>query len=92
MELLEIRSPCDLTTRPPQTRTPVAHSYLMICNQFTYVLANWHKPTADRGPTAQRGFAPSFMTLAAEELWLTEEEIVKIVVAIESDHSQVLLN
>lgn len=91
MELLEIRSQHDMTALVPETRRAVAHSYLLSCRQFLYVLANWRKPTTDRGPAAGHGTTLSFMTLGAEQIWMTEEEITSIVTAIHSAQSPVSL-
>lgn len=91
MELLEIRSKHDMTAHLPEPRRAVARSYLVSCRQFMYVLANWRKPNADRGPASGRDSAFSFMTLGAEQIWPTEEEIASIVGAIQSSLSPVML-
>jgi hypothetical protein len=91
MELLEIRSAHDLSAHLPETRRAVAHSYLISCRQFMFVLGNWRKPNTARGPAAGRDLTFSFMTLAADQLWVTEAEITQIVGAIQSAHSPVSL-
>ncbi len=91
MELLEIKSTQDLTAHRPEARRPFVHSYLISCRQFMSVLASWRKPTASRGPSADRGATLSFMTLAAEQIWVTDAEITKIEDAIHSAHSPVAL-
>ena len=91
MELIEIRSQHDMTAHVPETRRAVAHSYLVSCRQFLYVLAKGRKPNATQGPTAKPGTTLGFMTLAAEQIWITEEEITSIVAAIQSAHSPVSL-
>lgn len=91
MELLEIRTQHDMTTHVPETRRAVAHSYLVSCRQFLYVLANWRKPNTSQGPAAGRGTTLGFMTLAAEQIWMTEDEITSIVAAIHSAQSPLLL-
>jgi hypothetical protein len=91
MELLEIRSQHDMTVHMPETRRAIARSYLVSCRQFMYVLGSWRKPNAVRGPAAGRGTTLSFMTLAAEQIWITEEEITSIVAAIQTAHSPLSL-
>ncbi len=91
MELLEIKSRYDLTSHSPETRRSGAHSYLVSCRQFMYVLGNWRKPNATRKPAAGTNPTLSFMTLAADQIWVTEPEIAQIVAAIQSFYSPVSL-
>jgi hypothetical protein len=91
MELLEIRSQHDMTAQMPGTRRAVARSYLISCRQFMHILGNWRKPNTTAGPAAGRGATLSFMTLAADQIWVTEEEIASIVAAIQSSRPQVAL-
>ncbi len=91
MELLEIKSTHDLTAHSPESRPAALHSYLISCRQFTSVLANWRKPSQAQGPTANRGSTLSFMTLAADQIWVTEAEIGRIEHAIHSGHSPISL-
>ncbi len=91
MELLEIKSAYDLTAHAPESRRAVGHSYLISCRQFMSVLANWRKPNTARGPAANRDSTLSFMTLAADQIWITEAEITRIKDAIQSAHSPVTL-
>ena len=91
MELLEIQSQYDMTAHGPDTRRAAAHSYLVSCRQFMFVLGNWRKPNAERGPAGGRDKTFSFMTLGADQIWMTEEEITNVVGAIQSSHSPVSL-
>jgi hypothetical protein len=91
MELLEIQSQHDMTAHVPESRRAIVRSYLVSCRQFMYVLGLWRKPNAVRGPAAGRGTTLSFMTLAADQIWITEEEITSIVAAIQSSRPQVSL-
>ncbi len=91
MELLEIKSAYDLTAHVPETRRAVGHSYLISCRQFMSVLAKWRKPNTSRGPDANRDSTLSVMTLAADQIWITEAEIKRIQDAIESAHSPITL-
>ncbi len=91
MELLEIKSAYDLSSHAPETRRPVVHSYLISCRQFMNVLANWRKPSAKRGPSAGRDSTLSFMTLSADQIWVTEAEIGRIEDAIHSAHRSISL-
>ncbi len=90
MELLEIRSRHDLTAHFPNARRSVVSSYLVSCRQFMSVLKNSRRVAAsdegrDQAPTT------GFMTLAADQIWITEEEIGAVVAAIESSNSRVAL-
>ncbi len=91
VELLEIKSAYDLTAHVPESRRAAVHSYLISCRQFMLVLANWRKPNTARGPAANRGATLGFMTLSADQIWITEAEIGKIEDAIHSAHSPVSL-
>ncbi len=91
MELLQIKSAYDLTAHVPETRRPVVHSYTISCRQFMSVLANWRKPNTSRGPAANRDATFSFMTLSADQIWITDAEIRRIEDAIHSAHSPVSL-
>lgn len=91
MELLEIRSQHDMRAHGQETRRAVASSYLVSCRQFMFVLDKWRRPNTEQGPAAGRGKTLSFMTLGAEQIWITEEEISSIVTAIHSSLSPVLL-
>ncbi|MGB8644657.1 MAG: hypothetical protein WCF84_05435 [Anaerolineae bacterium] len=91
MELLEIKSAFDLTAHAPATRREVGHSYLISTRQFTSVLANWRKPSTQRGPSAGRDATLSFMTLSADQIWITESEITSIEAAIRSARSPITL-
>ena len=91
MELLEIRSPFDLTSHAPELRRTSAHSYLISCRQFMSVLGAWRKTHAIKGKAAEETPTVGFMTMSADQIWITEPEISKIVAAIESSHSPVSL-
>lgn len=91
MELLEIRSNHDLAAHRPETRRAAVHSYLVSCRQFISVLAGWRKSEGARRQTDDRGKTLSFMTLQADQIWITEAEIRQIVAAIQSAHSPVTL-
>jgi hypothetical protein len=91
MELLEIRSQHDMTAHMPGTRRAAAHSYLISCRQFMFILANWRKPNTANRPAASRDTTLSFMTLAADQIWITEEEITSIVAAIQTSQPLVSL-
>ncbi len=91
MELLEIKSGHDLTSHSPVSRRASAHSYLVSCRQFMSVLAKWRKPGTSGALTADGDSTISFMTLGAEQIWVTRAEIGKIQEAIETAHSPVTL-
>ena len=80
-----------MTSHVPGTRRAAAHSYLISCRQFMFVLADWRKPKTAQGPAAGRGTNLSFMTLGADQIWVTDEEITSIVTAIQSSQSLVSL-
>ncbi len=90
MELLQIKSNYDLSALVPETRRAAVHSYTINCRQFMSVLASWRKGSILRGPAGQhRAF--SFMTLSANQIWITDAEIGTIEDAIHSSHSPVSL-
>ena len=90
MELLEIQSRHDLTAHLPEARRPGTRSYHVSCRQFMSVLSNSRRAARARlpSPAAQ---TLGFMTLAADQIWVTDEEIGEIVAAIESSRSRVAL-
>ncbi len=90
MELLEIKSTHDLTALSPERRRPGSHSYLVSCRQFMSVLGSSRKQ-ARREPVKQDGRPLCFMTLSADQIWVTDAEVNKIVAAIEEAHSPVSL-
>ncbi len=92
MELLEIRSNHDLTAHRPETRRAASYSYQVSCRQFMSVLAGWRKGEDTGRQTDNSGRTLSFMTLKAEQIWITEAEITEIVRAIQSAHSPVTLD
>jgi hypothetical protein len=91
MELLEIKSAQDLTAQAPEKRRTGPHSYLVSCRQFMFVLGKWRKADSTRGPTGGRGPTMSFMSLAAEQIWITENEIAQVSAAIQSAYSPLAL-
>ncbi len=91
MELLEIKSAYDLSAHQPASRRAAVHSYLISCRQFTSVLANWRKPGTPRTQNDGQDSTYSFMTLSAEQIWVTEAEIEKIETAIRASRSSVTL-
>ncbi len=91
MELLEIRSTRDLTAHSPEARRAGSHSYLISCRQFMSVLGNWRKAKAGQPPATGSSPTVSFMTMSADQIWITEPEIKQIVAAIESARSPVSL-
>jgi hypothetical protein len=91
LELLEIRSNRDLTAHRPEAGRATGHSYLVSCRQFMSVLAGWRKSDGKRNQTDESGKTLGFMTLQADQIWVTEAEITQIVGAIQSAHSPVTL-
>lgn len=91
MELLEIKSSQDMTAQVPEKRRSGAHSYLVSCRQFMFVLGNWRKADTKRGPAGGRGPTMSCMSLGAEQIWMTENEIGLVTAAIQNANSPLLL-
>jgi hypothetical protein len=86
MELIEIRSSSDLTAKVPEARRPDAHSYKISCRQFIAVRREWQRNTSARGQPL------GLMTLGLDRIWITEEEVKKVVGAIEEARSPVSLD
>ncbi len=89
MEVLEIKSSHDLTAHLLTARRSAARSYLISCRQFTPVLADLRKPGRLKAATPDA--TVGFMTLAADQIWMTPPEIDIIQDAIRSAHSPVSL-
>ncbi len=87
MELLEIRSKQDLSAHSPEARRPGPRSYLISCRQFMQVLGSTRKANAGKGAPAAPGPTSGFMTMSADQIWLTEPEIEQIVTAIRASQS-----
>jgi hypothetical protein len=86
MELIEIRSSSDLTAKVPEARRPDAHSYKISCRQFTAVRREWQRNSSARGQPL------GLMTMNLDRIWITEEEVKKVVGAIEEARSPVSLD
>jgi hypothetical protein len=86
MELIEIRSSRDLTAKVPEARRPDPHSYKISCRQFYSVRREWQRNSSARGQPL------AVMTLGLDRIWITEEEVKKVVGAIEEARSPVSLD
>lgn len=91
MEVLEIKSSHDLTAHMPAARRSAARSYLISCRQFTSVLADSRKPGRLQNTPPAPDATMGFMTLSADQIWMTPAEIDIIQDAIRSAHSPVSL-
>jgi hypothetical protein len=86
MELIEIRSSRDLTGKAPEAQQSDAHSYKISCRQFQSVRREWQRNSSTRGQSL------GLMTLGLDRIWITEEEVKKVVGAIEEARSPVSLD
>ena len=86
MEILEIRSMHDLTTKAPGIRSSGVHSYWVNCRQFGLLHRDWQRQTPVEGS------ARSVMTLSFEQIWITEEEGKQVAAAIKATHSPIALD
>jgi hypothetical protein len=86
MELIEIRSSCDLTAKVPEARRPDAHSYKISCRQFAAVRREWQRNSSAHGQPL------GLMTMNLDRIWITEDEVKKVVGAIEEARSPVSLD
>ncbi len=91
MELLEIRSEHDLTAPVPEERPAKTTKYTISCRQFMAVLRDSNKHRNRGASDAARPPALGFMTLDANQIWITQEEIERVVAAIEASRSPVSL-
>lgn len=85
MEILEIRSAHDLTTKVPDERAPGAHAYQVNVRQFISTQREWK-----RNPAPEGQLQP-MMTLGFERIWISEKEIQEVADAIKSMRSPVEL-
>lgn len=86
MEILEIRSPYDLTVRQTDARKVEKHSYQVNCRQFSSLLRQWQHDLDEQ--THPLGV----MTLGLEQIWVTPEEGAQIAAAIKATAASVELN
>ncbi|MGB8645124.1 MAG: hypothetical protein WCF84_07795 [Anaerolineae bacterium] len=91
MELLEIRSTHDLTAHAPEARRAGAYKYLISCRQFMQVLGNTRKANAGKNAPANPSATLSFMTMSADQIWMTDKEIEEVVSAIRASKSPLSL-
>jgi len=85
MEILEIRSPYDLTVRKPDARKLEKHSYQVNCRQFSNLLRQWQNNLDEKSNPL------GVMTLGLEQIWVTPEEGAQIAAAIKSTSASVEL-
>ncbi len=85
MEILEIRSSHDLTSKLPAARRVSEHSYWLNCRQFVSVHREWQRNRVPERPGL------GLMTLGFERIWITEEEIGQVATAIKMTTSPVAL-
>lgn len=86
MELIEIRSSRDLSAKSPEARRPAAHSYQISCRQFYSVRREWQRNSLAQGQPL------GVMTMGLDRIWITEEEVKKVLGAIEEARSPVSLD
>ncbi len=84
MEILEIRSSHDLTTKGPR---PIGtHAYKLSCRQFLTLYRDWQRDAAARGQDL------GLMTLDFERIFISKEESQMVAEAIRATRSPVQLD